>query len=547
MSRLAADEKLCYYPIPEIEVDGLVKHLQLGPPTERANQYHILDPCGGEGRALKMIAAALGVPDKQCYIVELDKGRGEECRRTLPGANILAPCSLFSTMISFRSFSLVYCNPPFSDGLGKGSGRDELQFAKEAYNLLADHGVLVLVAPLKTFQGRDCREFLDAHFKDQYLYRFATPIYDEVVMLARKRANPLAESEPGGLKKMYGMDGFNRTFNYNLGRYSGINSLSELPALGTIGHLWDKGSPAKDPQKMINVWDVPPNWRPSKFQKANYLPEELIAALADSDNEALYRAATEPTIAEAPLPLAEGHVALLVASGALDGLIEVPERPELNHVMRGISRKVEYPNEEAGKCVLSEDGNSMRVTEVFSEQMDTTIRAVDKTFKIFTFELKPIKSDKTREYEVKIEEAEGDRGTVVIPLIREGLSDYIDILCGTRTIRFCFDTGAEMCSLSSDDLKGVEYFVTGKTMRVTTAGGTSHIAKEIVIARMRIGDLVARNVRCVVSEPTAGKIPALLGMNFLQVFDFAYSRSACTLTLTMAKKDTDDGREADAA
>lgn len=529
-----------FYPMPEAEVDLLVKHLQLGPATERASEYYILDPCAGEGVAIKMIGEALHVPAKNIYAVELDKGRGEVIRQNLPGANVLAPCSLFSTLISHRSFSLVYVNPPFDDQLG-GGGRDELQFLEESYSLLCDNGTLVLVAPLKTFQGQDFRTFLDSHFKDALLYRFADPKFGEVVCFARKRSSPLEEHmvyQKGALCTAYAMNRYGRNYDYQKSRYAGINALAELPALGTIACDWKDGHPG-EAHKFIWVWDVPPAWKPSRFNKADYLPEELNAAIMESPNNDLYRASIEPPIQESPLPLERGHVALLVTSGALDGLIEVPDHPALNHVMRGISRKVEYPNEEASKCVISEDGNSMRVTEVYSEQMDTKIRAVDKTFGIFTFGLEPSKSSKSREHTVDIEQATGDCGTVVIQLIKERNTDYIDIECGRKTIRFVFDTGAETCSISADELKSglVDYFVTGRTITMVDASGGHTPTKEIIVATMSVAGMIAKNVRCVMVEPTKGHVDCLLGQNFLRMFNYKYSQLRGTLELTIAKKE----------
>ncbi len=547
---------LAFYPIPTDEVDQLVKHLQLGPPTERAKEFHIIDPCAGQGVALKMIADALHIPYKNVYAVELDKGRGESVRANLPGANVLAPCSLFSTLISHRTFSLVYVNPPFDNQLG-GGGRDETEFVKEAYTLLADNGVVVVVAPLTTFQGHDFRLFVDSHFKDCQLYRFNEPQYGEVVMFGRKRSSPLEESDvyhKGQLVSAYRLSRYGRDYDYARSRYKGVNDLKELPPIGTYALPWKDGSPAvappqphqyvsirpglrPPPTKPPIVWDVPPSWKPSRFAKAGYLPEELIEEVNKSPNNDLFRAISDPPIQESPLPLERGHVAVLVTSGALDGLIEVPDFPHLNHVMRGIARKIEQPNEEASKAVLSEDGNSMRVTEVYSETMDTKIRAIDRSHKIYDFELKPVTSTKSREHEVNIEEADGEVGEVVIPLIREGDSDYIEILCGSRMIKFCFDTGATSCHVSSADLKGVEYFATGRTALVSDAAGRTSTCKEIIIAEMTVCGLRAKNVRCLVGEPTEGEIPALLGQNFLRMFDYHYSQSKGTLTLTIAKKE----------
>lgn len=544
--RLAGQEKLGFYAIPELEVDGLVKHLALGPANEKSGEHFLLDPCAGEGVAIRLIADALKVPYKNVYAVEMNRERGVLVRENLPGGQILAPCDFFSTLIGHRSFGCIYANPPFDSAeIGRGNGREETRFLTECHSLLVDNGVIVFVAPLQTYKGKDFRHFAETHFKDILLYRFEKPIYNEVVMFARKRANALHEDESykrGVLTINYKLEGgtYGRSYDYDRQRYKGINALLELPAFGSLACDWVDGCPGEE-HKTIRVYDIPPCYRPYRFAKADYLDEELIAAVEESSNQSLYRAMSEPDIAEAPLPLAEGHVALLVASGALDGLIEVPGRSELNHVMRGIARKVEQLNEEAGKCVLAEDGKSMRVTEVMSETMDTKIRCIDKTSKVFTFGLEPVKNTKTREQTIDIEKATGEcESPVVIYLVRDGNSDYINIDCGGKTIKFCFDTGAEICQLSSADLKGCAYFPTGRTFNLVGAAGLGVPAKEVLICRMEVAGLVCKNVRCAVTEPLLGEVPALLGQNFLRMFDYTYFQNKGRLTLTLAKEEEEE-------
>ena len=149
MARLAAQEALCYFPAPADACEGLLKHLALGEPNGKATEHFILDPCAGQGEFINQLAEGLNVPQKNVHAVELDKRRGEAIRLLMPNAQVLAPCSFFQTLIAARSFGLIYCNPPFDDKLG-GNGREETDFVKECYILLAENGVIVVVAPLKT-------------------------------------------------------------------------------------------------------------------------------------------------------------------------------------------------------------------------------------------------------------------------------------------------------------------------------------------------------------------------------------------------------------
>jgi hypothetical protein len=81
-----------------------------------------------------------------------------------------------------------------------------------------------------------------------------------------------------------------------------------------------------------------------------------------------------------PLALGIGHVALLLASGHLDGVVQ-PEGKQ-PHVVRGTSRKREYVSEVTH--TTNEDGTTTTKTTI-SERIDLVIRTVDLTGQIRTF------------------------------------------------------------------------------------------------------------------------------------------------------------------
>ena len=157
------------------------------------------------------------------------------------------------------------------------------------------------------------------------LYRFPEPVFNEVVMIGRKRNTPLALAaygESGFLETAYSLLDHYRSFDSDHGRYAGINSIHELPALGTVARVWQDGHPQQPPVRpmtkeddakwgddVVRVWEIPPSYRPSRFAKGMYTDEELIEVVLESPNNALYREIKEPPIQESPLPLAEGHIA----------------------------------------------------------------------------------------------------------------------------------------------------------------------------------------------------------------------------------------------
>ena len=119
MARLASDARLGFFPAPPAAMEAILKHLTM--PEEKADRVNVIDPCCGEGLAIKQIAEHLAVPMFNVYAVELDAGRTEKATENLPGANILGPASFLGTAITGFTFGLAYVNPPFS--VEEGGGR----------------------------------------------------------------------------------------------------------------------------------------------------------------------------------------------------------------------------------------------------------------------------------------------------------------------------------------------------------------------------------------------------------------------------------------
>ncbi|MEL6372642.1 MAG: TIGR02281 family clan AA aspartic protease [Pseudomonadota bacterium] len=85
-----------------------------------------------------------------------------------------------------------------------------------------------------------------------------------------------------------------------------------------------------------------------------------------------------------------------------------------------------------------------------------------------------------------------------------------------RDIRVLVDTGATIVALTAQDAERAGVYVRRGdfTHRVSTANGTARAAP-VTLERVRIGDIVVRNVRGVVLEEGRLKV-TLLGMSFLR-------------------------------
>jgi hypothetical protein len=117
-----------------------------------------------------------------------------------------------------------------------------------------------------------------------------------------------------------------------------------------------------------------------KCHRVEPTENELQHMLAHSPLRAHLAAPAEFGLPSPPLALGIGHVALLLASGHLDGVVH-PEG-HAPHVVRGTARKREYIAEESE--TKNDDGTVTKKT-VISEKIELVGRTVDLLGNIQTF------------------------------------------------------------------------------------------------------------------------------------------------------------------
>ena len=297
-------------------------------------ETHVLDPCAGDGRAVRQLASGLGIPEERVWCVELDAGRGDEIREWMPAANVLAPASFHHTKISREAFGLVYSNPPFDDSMD--GGRVELRFFASIPPLLVPGGVCLFVCPEAVAQRYDFRKAWAMYFEDVSCWPFPAGHrkFNEVFILGRKRADR-------------DMDPYVTHFR------------QRIPKADMV---------------------VPISPGPRVFERTALTEPELVAALEASPLLRFLRPLDALRIARPPLALSVGHLALLLSSGQLDGLVCPPGGPR--HVVRGTARKHEELTEET----TEEDKNGVKTTKVYTERIRLLVRAVDETGVIHTLE-----------------------------------------------------------------------------------------------------------------------------------------------------------------
>src|SRR5438128_2931741 len=129
-----------FYPAPPEAVAHAASFLH--PPV---GPFSILDPCAGEGDAIKQLGELLGCPEEKTFAIELDDSRADKVRALLPTAQVLAPASFFGCRASLNSFSFIWLNPPFDDGYD--GQRVEDRFLLTATDWLMPGGVMALICP----------------------------------------------------------------------------------------------------------------------------------------------------------------------------------------------------------------------------------------------------------------------------------------------------------------------------------------------------------------------------------------------------------------
>jgi hypothetical protein len=336
--RLAAQACGGYYPAHKDAITHVASFIQ-APSTDR---FSMLDPCAGEGLALRQLTELLNSAQSSSFAIELDESRAEILRATLPDANVLAPADFFGCRATRNSFSFIWLNPPFDDAYG--GSRVEEQFLWRSTDWLISGGVMALVCPEDVvYEFSDARRHFTTFYENCMIVPFpeAHRPYGEVVVLGHKRSRPEAlrqdSSDRQRWEKVLAPNGF---------RYQ-----------------------------------IPPGNGPRLFQKVEPTEPELRRMLDGSPLRRHLTASPEIPLPSPPLPLGIGHMALLLASGHLNGIVEPEGKPA--HVVRGTSRKRSFVSDVA-ESDNSDGGTTTRTT--ISERIELVIRTVDASGRIQTFE-----------------------------------------------------------------------------------------------------------------------------------------------------------------
>lgn len=314
--RLVAVAKKGFYPLAP-ECAGLIaSRLKC---TDGAT---IFDPCAGYGDAVARIAASAGISPERISAAELDERRADICKQRIPLGIVSGPVDFLGARLDGEA-SVAYINPPFDDELG-GGGRVEMSFIDRGLRCLVTDGVMILVLPERVAQ--DNRLISVIRSRCNSVQGFYLPEkhrkYGEVVLFGRK---------------------LKRERNPELMRWCDL-------VHPRVEHL--------------PIYPVPRGGMVTVTKQAS-TDQELMALLSNSEAKDLLKPskrAAKRTL-RPPTDLRKGHIAMLLASGCLDGV--VAEADGSRHIVRGTSRKVIEKKE-------VDDGDKVKVIE--TEQILLTVK-----------------------------------------------------------------------------------------------------------------------------------------------------------------------------
>jgi hypothetical protein len=272
----------------------------------------ILDPCAGEGTALKTIGHHLRA---ETFGIEIDRKRGRLAQQKLTRCLIT---DYNSTQITPQFASLLWLNPPY-DWAARGNDLDrseryERTLLKDTVKYLIPGGVLVYLIPIGRLDGTIAL-MLSYRFGEIRIYRFPEDLFarfKQIVIFGFCKRTPFTEESICERLKDIG---------------TGKITIPFLP----------------DSPDFIYEVPIPPDIRNFVFRTAEINAGELEEEIK---SHGLCEEIQEMTGSQASgermvslMPLRLGHLAQVIACGTLKGVVF--DRNRRNPmVVKGITRKV---------------------------------------------------------------------------------------------------------------------------------------------------------------------------------------------------------------
>lgn len=353
MARLASQEKMGFYPTPPVVVEQLEKLLTFTPGCR------CIDTCCGEGEALATLTAG---KDVETYGVELDRGRAEVARQKL--TKVLNCDAIGETRITNNAFDLLFLNPPYDwetkEEQSSVSERTEKRFLQFHLRYLSSRGILIYVIPFTSIKYVT-RMF--SKFRDLRVLAFPEAEYryfKQVVIIGK-----------GAVLSTKEMADNNRHMLENISKFVDPERAYE--------YLWTT-------ENIVEAGDYCPHYNVEKnvvelknFTTSRIVPEDILPLISSSSLYDELEKEMSVASVESVRPLSmlrNGHLAMLLASGMMDGLL-INDKHKL--IVKGnISSFMEEISGDKDDFEVEENTSNHNVTvEKRVKRYEVRVRALD--------------------------------------------------------------------------------------------------------------------------------------------------------------------------
>jgi predicted RNA methylase len=309
MARLASVAKAGFFSTPPEIVKMISSFIQAEEPVGR-----LLDPCSGTGDALAQIAHGLHMNVKT-FGVELDKERAMQSKSVLTK---VVDGDLFRVRAKKGSFSFVLLNPPYHQDPGENK-RFEHTFLTFSTPYLQTGGILVYLIPQKRLSKRIAR-YMSSWYQQFIVYRFPGRSYEtfgQLVLFAIKKSKSFLDETA----------------------YTRLTAVPET----VLKELYAKEKP---------VYTIPKN---TVDDKAFYFRS---LGAWEQVKQMMYPP-MEDVKGKVLMPLRKGHLAILIACGLCDGILE---RDGKRLLIKGVAKKEQIVTEEHdGETVIEKSVDVIKI------------------------------------------------------------------------------------------------------------------------------------------------------------------------------------------
>lgn len=337
MARLGSQAKAGYYPTPE-GVCGQLNQL-----LDIEDGARILDPCCGAGITLAALAQGSGAIT---YGIELDHERATEARTRI--THLLWGDALVEMRLSAGSFGLLILNPPYDYSLAPDSTAERLEalFLKRFHETLQKDGWLALITPYTVLAH--CAPLLARHFGRLQVFAFPEDdfhSFHQCLVLGQKRALVAKAQAIKVEQELIGIAGMDPDV-----------FLQTAPQLASYSERLTIPAP-RNPTCTFKCNRIDPLEAIPLVRKSGLLEELLMHDLAPGQRNTIRPLA----------PLKNGHLALMLAGGYMNGEIKMNGR---HLVIKGVVQKTEQVHNVA-------ENNKGETTVTTRDRYQPTVKAID--------------------------------------------------------------------------------------------------------------------------------------------------------------------------